>query len=195
MTNKCPNCGAHELADAVVDRTTRIQYDGTLHSVRVPNLEVMKCGACGEIVLDNRADKQYVTALRKMLNLLQPHEIRESRLKLKLTQAALANLLGVAAESLSRWENGHVIQSRAHNKFLKAYFAVPELREHIAPEWSAAFAWTSEATSSLVIDATKIFEERGPPAKTGACAPIDNPLEYHLSFLYSGRLQNQLVLV
>jgi hypothetical protein len=41
----------------------------------------------------------------------------------------LADLLGVAVFTLSRWETGAQIQQRSLDRFLRAFFKLPELRE------------------------------------------------------------------
>ena len=60
--------------------------------------------------------------------LLTPQQIREGREALGLQSKELAERLGVAKETLSRWETGMMIQSRAMDNLLRAYFAVPEVR-------------------------------------------------------------------
>ena len=39
----------------------------------------------------------------------------------------LADLLGIAPETISRWENGAVIQSRAMDNLVRLFFSVPEV--------------------------------------------------------------------
>jgi len=48
--------------------------------------------------------------------------------QLGLKQQALAERLGVAPETISRWVNGALIQSRAMDNLLRLYFALPEVR-------------------------------------------------------------------
>lgn len=124
----CADCGKRRLVETVVEKTTNIQYEGKMYEVHVPNLIVLKCTNCGTIYLDNRADEQYRRTLRDLLGLLQPEEIKSNRIRLKLHQEQLAANLNIAAESLSRWENGHVIQSQSHNLLLRTYFTMPAFR-------------------------------------------------------------------
>ncbi len=105
-----------------------IKHDGRLHRIKVPELKIPKCRACGEITFSNDTDDQINAALRLQLKLLTPRQIRAGRKGLGLKSKELAERLGVAAETLSRWEQGRLIQSRAMDNFLRAYFAVPELR-------------------------------------------------------------------
>ena len=127
---RCTDCGKIAIEPDVIDRTSRIKYDGRLYEVRVPNLNVLRCRNCGEVLFGNEADEQIARALRSELHLLQPEQMREHRThgSIDLKQAEFARKIGVAAESLSRWENGHIIQSRGNERFMRAYFALPELR-------------------------------------------------------------------
>ncbi len=46
----------------------------------------------------------------------------------KLNQQQLAERLGVAPETISRWLNGALIQSRAMDNLLRVYFAFPQVQ-------------------------------------------------------------------
>ena len=52
-------------------------------------------------------------------------------MNLLLTQKLLADHLGIAESTLSRWETGAQIQQRAFDKLLRLYFDVPEARRHL----------------------------------------------------------------
>jgi|WetSurMetagenome_2_1015567.scaffolds.fasta_scaffold339533_2 putative zinc finger/helix-turn-helix YgiT family protein len=125
---KCPECGKKEVRPAVVAHASEIRHDGRLYTVKVPKLRVPKCGACGELVFENDADEQIASALREQLGLLSPEEIRGNRDKLGLSQRELAEHLGVAVETISRWETGALITSRAMDRYLRLYFTVPAAR-------------------------------------------------------------------
>jgi putative zinc finger/helix-turn-helix YgiT family protein len=133
---RCPECGRREVRPATVHYTSQIKHDGRLYSVELPQLRVPRCEACGEMVFDNHADAQISDALREQLALLPPSQIRQNREQLGLSQRELAEHLGVAVETISRWENGALIQSRAMDRYLRVYFGVPAARtalgEHAA---------------------------------------------------------------
>ena len=80
------------------------------------------------MVLTNAVDDQVSAALRSPLQLLTPEQIRSSIRTLGLRQKDLAARLGIAEATLSRWVTGTLIQSRALDNLLRAYFAFPELR-------------------------------------------------------------------
>ena len=105
-----------------------IKHDGTLHSVSLPSLNTPRCRSCGEVLFDDRPDEQINNALRSQLRLLTPAQIRRRRKELELSQSELAERLGVAEATISRWETGALIQSRAMDNLVRLYFAVPEAR-------------------------------------------------------------------
>jgi len=67
--------------------------------------------------------------LRRHIGLLTAEEIRAARTTLGLTQTQLAELIGCAAESLSRWENGAILQSRSYDRLLRIFFHLPIARD------------------------------------------------------------------
>ena len=71
----CVMCGLNTIADTTIEKTTSIKYEGKLYEISVSDLIVLRCGECGEIYLDNRADRQISRALRLHLGLLQPEDI------------------------------------------------------------------------------------------------------------------------
>ncbi len=125
---RCPECGKNAVQPATVQHTSQIKHDGRLYTVEIPGLRVPQCGGCGELVFDNDADEQIARALRDQLGLLSGDQIRKSREDLGLSQRVLAEHLGVAVETISRWENGALTQTRAMDRYLRVYFGVPAAR-------------------------------------------------------------------
>ena len=125
---RCPECGQKDVRAAHVAYTTEIKHDGRLYTVTIPELSVPRCGACGEFVFDVRADEQIARELRDQLGLLSADQIRTNREQLGLNQRQLAERLGVAVETISRWETGALTQSRAMDRYLRVYFGVPAVR-------------------------------------------------------------------
>ena len=75
------------------------QACGSVHS-----LWAGKCESCGEYTFGNESEEVIDTALRQTVGLLSPDQILQGRRALGLTQSQLAELLGCAQESISRWE-------------------------------------------------------------------------------------------
>ena len=128
----CPRCRKREVRPITIPHQSQVRHDGELHTIVVPHLEVPQCGNCGEYVFDNHADDQISQALRAKLHLLTPEHIRANREALSLSDRQLADLLGVAEEWVSQWEDGLRIQSRAEDNLLRLFFAAPEARTLLA---------------------------------------------------------------
>jgi putative zinc finger/helix-turn-helix YgiT family protein len=125
---KCPSCLKCEVFPDEISYTAEIKHDGILHSVHLPALRIPKCRSCGEVLFGDSADEQINSALRSLLRLLTPVQIRKNRRELELSQSELAERLGTAEATISRWETGALIQSRAMDNLLRVYFALPEAR-------------------------------------------------------------------
>ena len=128
---KCGTCRERALAPAVVDYHEEVEHDGRAYKVRIPGLHVLRCENCGALVLDDEANLKVSEALRAEAGLLTPEEIRSRREELGLTQKQLAEALQVGEWTLSRWETGGQIQQRSLDRFLRAFFELPELRRFL----------------------------------------------------------------
>jgi putative zinc finger/helix-turn-helix YgiT family protein len=114
-----------------------LKHDGRVYHIEIPELKVPKCRACGEITFSNDTDDQITAALRSHLKLLTPQQIKAGRKRLGLKAKELAEQLGTAAATVSRWEQGRLIQSRAMDNLLRLFFESEEvrtlLRQRFAP--------------------------------------------------------------
>jgi len=129
----CIECGKQEVRPAVVARNVQKNHDGRVYDLSISGLPVTRCGACGEIFFTADSDERIAAALRDCMGLLTPEQIRGNLEMLKLNQKEAAERLGVAAETMSRWLSGAMIQSRAMDNLLRGFFAYPELREKLRP--------------------------------------------------------------
>lgn len=130
----CVKCRAKSVVQTTVARTCEIKYDGKLLSVNVPDLPVEQCSACGNVTVGAESEARIDDAVRSHIGLLTPAQIRECRKELDLTQPELAEAIGCATETVCRWETGDTIQSRSYDRFLRAYFHLPQLRELFASD-------------------------------------------------------------
>jgi len=146
---RCPKCGKKEVRLVSMAHTSEIKHDGRLYVVEVPKLRVPRCEACGELMFDNAADEQIARALREQLGLLSCRQIRQNREQLGLSQRQMAEYLGVAVETVSRWETGALTQSRAMDRYLRVYFGVPEARAALLAEFMAPVSDTGVHTYTL----------------------------------------------
>ncbi len=125
---RCSDCFTHTVVPTVIDYTATVKQDGVVHELHLPGIEVPRCSTCGSLTITTAVDELVNDALRSKLRLLTPAQMRNGIEKLGLKQQELADRLGVAAETISRWVTGAIIQSRAMDNYLRVYFAVPEAR-------------------------------------------------------------------
>lgn len=133
-TNPCIECGSASMKRVSIDYCTKMKYEGTSYDVRVSDLMIFQCPSCGEKEFTPESRRQLRIALCDLLGLLKPSEIRAKRESLGLSQVDLANLMGIANETISRWESSVLVQSRASDRFLRSVFAVPGVRTFLAGE-------------------------------------------------------------
>jgi DNA-binding transcriptional regulator YiaG len=105
-----------------------VNYDGRLVSFIAHGVDIPTCQSCGEKVITLEVDDAINAALYDHLGLLTPDQIREGIERLGLTQKEIAEWLGIAEATLSRWVNRCVIQSRAMDNYLRVFFRFPEVR-------------------------------------------------------------------
>lgn len=113
---------------ATASYSVEVKHDGKVYEIQLTDIEIPTCQSCGERVLGNDVDEAVTRELRKKLNLLSPQQIRGRLQELGLSQKEVAHELGVAEATLSRWMTGSVIQSRALDRFLRTYLALPKVR-------------------------------------------------------------------
>ncbi|MCI0463155.1 MAG: helix-turn-helix domain-containing protein [Gemmataceae bacterium] len=111
-----------------VSYDAEVRHDGRLYEFNIPNLEVPVCRACGKKVFTEKVDAQINAALRAHLHLLTPAEMCAALERLQMTQKDVAERLGIAEATLSRWLNEWQIQSRALDNLLRLFFAFPDVR-------------------------------------------------------------------
>lgn len=126
---KCHRCERSLERKIAPPHVERMKYDGARHDVLVEGMPQWQCDGCGVTLTDDDSDTVVQDCLRRHIGLLTADEIREGRASLGLTQAQLAGLLGCAAESLSRWENGAILQSRSYDRLLRLFFHLPPVRD------------------------------------------------------------------
>jgi putative zinc finger/helix-turn-helix YgiT family protein len=131
----CPTCGT-----MMVDKrgTLRLPVNG--EEIAVPSAAHLSCPGCAEVVLrfqdSKRLGEDAIAIYRKKHGLLSADEIRALRERFDLTQAALARLLRLGANTVSRWESGRNVQTAAMDMLLRLIRDLPGsidyLRDHAA---------------------------------------------------------------
>jgi putative zinc finger/helix-turn-helix YgiT family protein len=118
--------------------TLRIPVNG--EEIAVPGASHLRCPKCGEVVLrfrdSRRLGEDAIAIYRKRHGLLSAEEIRAIRQRYGLTQASLAGLLRLGANTVSRWESGRNAQTAAMDMLLRMIRDLPGsidyLRDHAA---------------------------------------------------------------
>ena len=125
---KCHRCGRPLEQRIAPTHWEKMKYDDGTHEIVIEGMPQCRCEACDVAVTDDASDVVVQDCLRRHIGLLTAGEIRAGRVNLGLTQSDLGQLLGCAAESLSRWENGAVLQSRTYDRLLRLFFQLPAVR-------------------------------------------------------------------
>jgi putative zinc finger/helix-turn-helix YgiT family protein len=128
---RCIECGQQAVYPTTITKNILKKHDGRPYEITVNEMPVTACHACGHVYFSAASDDQINAALRDKLALLSPLQIKANIEALGISQREAARRLGVAAETLSRWISGAIIQSRAMDNLLRAFFACPDLREKL----------------------------------------------------------------
>jgi len=124
----CRHCGEREVTLAKTNYPAEVRHDGRLHKFTIADLKLPICQACGEKVFTEKVDAQITDALRRHLNLLTPDQIRDAIKRVGMSQKGVAQCLGIAEATLSRWLSEVQIQSRSMDNLLRVFFGFPEVR-------------------------------------------------------------------
>jgi len=131
----CPTCGT-----LMKETRGRLSLPVNGEEISVPAAAHLKCPKCGEIVLRfqdaTRLHEDAIAVYRKKHGLLSADQIRAIRERFELTQADLARLLRLGANTVSRWESGRNVQTAAMDILLRLIRDLPGsldyLRHHSA---------------------------------------------------------------
>ncbi len=137
---RCPVCGRETMERAHRPYEADVAHDGRSPvRIRIPDLPVVACtnpdchatNPDEAVIYDDDTLHYITTETYRQLGLLTPEEIRAGRERLGLSQQEMAELLGLGGNSLSRWENGRVYQSRSTDTLLRLLFDVPQVLSYL----------------------------------------------------------------
>ena len=120
----CPSCGK-----SMIEKQGMLRLPVNGEEIAVPSLPHLSCPKCGEVVLRfqeaKRLHEDAIGIYRKKHGLLSADEIRAVREQFSLTQAELAALLRLGANTVSRWESGRNVQTAAMDMLLRLIRDLP----------------------------------------------------------------------
>jgi putative zinc finger/helix-turn-helix YgiT family protein len=156
---ECPTCGVGSIRTEIQEE--RFTYgagkDEVELAARVP---VRICSGCGSQFMDAEAEEAKHDAVCQHLGVLGPKKIIGIRKQHGLTRGAWAKLTRIGEASLSRWENGHLIQNASSDQLLYLLMFpdnVERLRERAEETESRrvteVFKNTPEIEPGLAVDA------------------------------------------
>jgi len=126
----CPAC-----ATMMVERRGKLRLPVNGEEIRVPSAVHLRCPKCGEIVLRfqdaRRLREDAVAIYREKHALLSADDVRAIRERFNLTQADLARLLRLGANTVSRWESGRNVQTAAMDILLRLIRDLPGSIEYL----------------------------------------------------------------
>ena len=125
---KCYQCGAGFTRRIAPPHHRKLRYEGTACDVLVTDMPEWHCATCDLSVTDEEGDEPLQAALRRHVGLLTPQQIKAGIKELGITQEKFAEKIRCAPESVSRWLNGAVLQSRVYDCLMRIYFQFPQVR-------------------------------------------------------------------
>jgi putative zinc finger/helix-turn-helix YgiT family protein len=124
-----PEDACQECGTPMGEKKGRLTLPVNGEEIAVAGSPHLSCPKCHEIVLrfdDARKLRQRALEIyRRMYGLLSADEIRSIRERFGLTQAELARLLRLGANTISRWEAGRNVQTASMDILLRVIRDLP----------------------------------------------------------------------
>jgi putative zinc finger/helix-turn-helix YgiT family protein len=116
---RCPFCGQGTLVARVIRDEFEYGPEDDRITIVAEGVPVLECPACGETLYGPDAARVRHQAICRALGLLTPEQIKGVREELGKKQSEFAELTGIGVATLSRWEQGRLIQTRALDRYLR----------------------------------------------------------------------------
>src|SRR5262249_28623596 len=108
-----------QLISRTITDTFEYQCDEGMVQVTADGVPISECTACGETYFGPEAGRIRHNAICRALKLLTPDQIKSIRERFQMTQRDFEKHTGIGEATVSRWERGRLLQSRAHDNFLR----------------------------------------------------------------------------
>ena len=136
----CPLCDGEPIV--TIQRIDTFDYGSGASAVTLKvDLPVRCCTECDFEFVDHKGERLRHEAVCRHLGVLTPAEVRGVREQYGMTRAAFAKVTGLGEATLTRWENGAVVQNRANDRFLRlltSRWIMSSLERLSAPEAAKA---------------------------------------------------------
>ncbi len=132
---KCPRCGSDQMT---LNRENFLYSSSGLSNIVLEDIEVRHCANCGDrqavIPRIEELHKQIALHISTQKSRLSPEEIRFLRKYLGWSGADFSRKFDVAAETVSRWENGSQDIGPMAETLLRMWVALGESTQNYAKE-------------------------------------------------------------
>jgi HTH-type transcriptional regulator/antitoxin MqsA len=169
---RCPSCGHQPLVAQRIRDEFEYGPDDERMRVVAEAVPVLTCPACGEVLYGPEAAAIRHQAICRALGLLSPAEIKALRERLGPDQEDFARLTGIGVATLSRWERGRLLQTRALDRYLRVLDAVPQTAEFLKTLQKPA-----RASATFHLPPQDEAEARARAARFGSLRPPCPPSE------------------
>lgn len=115
---ECPQCGKDSITTRWILDSFKYGTGDSAVTLQV-DLPVRRCQACDLQFLDHEGESLRHEAVCRHLGVLSPAEVFGIRKVYGMSRAAFAEVTGLGEATLSRWENGAVIQNLANDRYLR----------------------------------------------------------------------------
>ena len=128
--NACPQCGT-----PMREKQGVLKFPVNGEEIAVSGSPHMSCPKCHEVVLRfddaRKLRHRALESYRQKYGLLSADDIRSIRERFGLTQAELARLLRLGANTISRWEAGRNVQTASMDMLLRMIRDLPGSLEYL----------------------------------------------------------------
>lgn len=129
VDRKCPQCGEYSVTTHWHHDTFKYGSGDSAPMLHV-DLPVRRCEPCDYEYLDHEGERLRHEAVCRHLGVLSPAEISDIRKRFTMTRAEFSEVTGLGEATLTRWENGAVVQNRANDRYLRL-LALPGVIESL----------------------------------------------------------------
>jgi len=113
----CPMCGGKNVHTTI--EVEKFVYGAGPEAVELTaRVPVRTCNACGFQFTDDVAEEVRHDAVCRHLGVMTPKEVARIRKAYGMSRAVFARLTRIGEASLTRWENGLLIQNPAYDQLL-----------------------------------------------------------------------------